>query len=180
MAQGIVTTMLFAPKTLDMEIGIMSFDGDHNHINTTSGSIKNLSYNYEYFVLMPSVAKMTHFEHRTYKCKDTVTSLLNEGMKNATKEWVYFVYASCRLRMKIDEKLSKFITSNKDILFPVVDRIWNFVDGSINGILINKEFFDEVGPFGEENDLKITKLEWADRAIKKGGKFKAIVNAMNL
>lgn len=172
--------MLFAPKTLEMEIGIMSFDGNHNHINITANSVKNLSSNYGYFILMPSVAKMTHFEHRTYKCNDKITSLLNEGMKRSTKDWVYFVYSSCRLRPKIDEKLSKFITSDKDILFPVVDRVWNFVDGSMNGILINKNFFNEVGPFVDENDLKITKLEWADRAMSKGGKFKAIVNATNL
>jgi hypothetical protein len=172
--------MLFATKTLDMEIAIMSFDGNHKHINFTANSIKILHIDYSYFVLTPSVAQMTHFEHRIYRCKDTVTSLLNEGMKRSTKDWVYFVYSSCRLRPKIDEKLSKFITSDKDILFPVVDRVWNFVDGSMNGILINRKFFEEVGPFIDENDLKITKLEWADRAINKGGKFKAIVNAINL
>ncbi len=172
--------MLFAPKTLDMEIGIMSFDGNHNHINTTVNSIKNLGFDYDYFILTPSVAKMTHFEHRIYICNDTITSLLNEGMKKSKKEWVYFVYSSCKLRQKIDEKLSKFIESYKDVLFPVVDRVWNFIDGSMNGILINKNFFNEVGPFIEEKDLKITKLDWADRAINKGGKFKAIVNATNL
>ena len=50
----------------------------------------------------------------------------------------------------------------------------------MNGILINKEFHKEVGIFGSGNNLQDTKVLWAERALTKGVKFKAIVNAANI
>ena len=65
-------------------------------------------------------------------------------------------------------------------MFPVVDRIWNFVDGSINGLMLSKKLHEEVGDFGSGDNLQLTKLIWAHKAIEKGCKFKAIVGGASL
>jgi hypothetical protein len=79
-------------------------------------------------------------------------------------------------------KLNQFLNSEKDILFPVVDRKMNFVDGSINGIVVHKKAFKEIGDIAPNslqkvgyNDFEISKLFWAMDAVEKGYKFKAIV-----
>jgi len=42
-------------------------------------------------------------------------------------------------------------------------------------VLINKNFYKQVGFFGKQNPEDIIKLLWATDAIKLGGTFKSIV-----
>ena len=102
--------------------------------------------------------------------------LLTRGLENAPcKEWNFVVIAGSWIRMGLDNKCSYFIESEKDILFPIVDRKMNFVDGSINGFLIQKSLFQDIGPFATDHPLEICKLFWAMEAQEKGYKFKAIL-----
>ena len=86
------------------------------------------------------------------------------------------------VRPFVERKLRYFAESPKDVLYPVVGMKMNFVEGSSNGILINKETFKEVGEFPEHkmqkagvNDFELAKLFWATKAIECGCKFKGIV-----
>jgi hypothetical protein len=75
-----------------------------------------------------------------------------------------------------------FIKDDKDILFPVIDRKTNFIDGSMNGIIIRKSTFLKVGNFQTQtmqkktaNEIELIKTFWALDAIENGCTFKAIV-----
>jgi hypothetical protein len=108
-----------------------------------------------------------------------ITDMIDIGCKNAETDWVYFVLAGTRLQKRIDSKNALHVKSYKDVLFPVINRRWNFIDATLNGLLLNKKFHEEVGDFGSGNDLMVTKLIWADRALSMGVKFKAIVKGGN-
>jgi len=171
--------MRYCHQDLDMEVAILSTDGINKNIDITISSMSKFSKNYEYFVVMPKCLKNGEYKHPLIIAQDTITEMFNEGMKRLKKPWIYFVFAGSKMRKNIDSKLSAYITTKKDVLFPVVDRVWNFVDGSMNGIIISKDLIEETGHFISGNDLEFTKLEWADRAINKGAKFKGIVNSLN-
>lgn len=133
--------------------------------DTTSQEMK------EFKVICPS----------TYKGKDTITSLVNVGMKRLKHEWGCLVFADSRISLYLDRKF-KFATSEKDVLYPIVEKKAGFVDASFNGVLINKVFFKEVGDFPTHtiqrkdlNDFEMAKLLWGLDAIDKGVVFKGIV-----
>lgn len=121
---------------------------------------------------------------KAYKGGSTITSLINLGMKSISNEWAFIIFSGSRLPVYIEKKWSSFCKTDKDILFPVVDRKWDFVDGSFNGVLINKKFFSEIGDFPDIekydiNDFAFSKLLWAYDALDFGANFKAIIG-MNI
>jgi hypothetical protein len=77
-----------------------------------------------------------------------------------------------------------WIKSEKDILFPIIINynkegkpikiLSNFSDCTLNGILIRKEFFLEIGKLSE-NPLQISREFWSIDAFEKGANFKAIL-----
>jgi len=113
----------------------------------------------------------------TYKGQQTYTSLMNAGMKRAPADWNFFVIAGTFVRHKLDHKFSMFIENEKDILFPIVEKKYDFVEATINGLLIHKNCFKEVGNMAEIGPFEICKLMWALEATEKGYKFKAILGA---
>lgn len=112
--------------------------------------------------------------------EDTITSLINKGLKEAKRPWVFILYSGSRLRTNLQKKLGYFVNQDKDILFPIIEGKTNFVDGSSNGILLNKDVFNKIGDFPimksteVSNDFEIAKLLWATNAIEHGCQFKAI------
>lgn len=171
--------MLYQEKSLDLTVIILSIDGDSSKIEKTYQSSKFLCDTYQSLAVAPEKKKVTEISCPIYYGGDFVTSLLDTGMCKIKTEWGYCVFAGSIIKKNIDRKLSLYIETEKDVLFPVVNRMWNFIDGSMNGLLINKKFYTEVGEFGSGNSLQNTKLLWAERALNKGVKFKAIVNACN-
>ncbi len=113
----------------------------------------------------------------TYKGKSTFSSLINVGMKHAPGEWNFLVCAGAIVRWKMDEKFSFFIASEKDVLFPIAENKTNFVDATLNGLLINKKTWKEVGEMADDGNFETVKLMWALTAMEKGVKFKAIANS---
>jgi len=118
----------------------------------------------------------------TFKGGDTITSLINLGMKKLESEWGLIVFAGSRVQRFVERKIDQFCKNNYDVLFPVVNKKWGFVEGTFDGVLINKSFFEEVGTFPEIclnessiNDFEFAKMLWALDATQKGAKFKAIV-----
>lgn len=118
----------------------------------------------------------------TFNAGSTITSLINIGMKKTKNEWAFLMFSGSRIQHFLERKLTFFAKNMKDVLFPVVDRRCNFVDGSFNGVLINTKFFTEVGEFPTQtadksniNDFELAKMLWACQALENGVRFKAIV-----
>ena len=118
----------------------------------------------------------------TYKGKDTITSLMNTGMKHLKHKWGTFLFSGSMLRPMVEKRLCRFIESENDIVYPIINRKIGFVEGSIDGLTINKKTFQEVGNFPDSkmkkedlNDFEIAKLLWQSEAAEKGYIFKGIV-----
>jgi len=112
---------------------------------------------------------------RVCKGGDMITSLIDAGIKEARRSWCLVVMEGSRIKSTILRKYFYFLKSDKDVLFPVVDRKYLFDEASINGILISKKAYEDIGDLGEGSNIRELKLLWAGRAIDKGYKFKAIV-----
>ena len=173
--------MFYESKKLETTLAIISINSYFYEIQKTINSSAFLTEDCEKLAVIPFECKL----EENVNCPVInggycITSMFDTAIKNSKTEWVLLVFAGAYLQKNLDKKYSKYIQSYKDILFPVANRIWNFPEGSMNGIYINKKFHQEVGDFGKGNDLEITKLNWAARAIEKGAKFKAIVGVKNL
>ena len=105
-----------------------------------------------------------------------ITSLIDKGMTELQSDWHLVVMSGSLVRYNVVKKYKIFAKSEKDILYPVVDRKYLFHEASINGIFMSKVAYDDIGSFGDNiPNLKETKLLWATRALEKKYKFKAIV-----
>ena len=173
---------LYQPKELKYHFVILCLDDNVSRIRTTLSSIK-AGYNCHCSVV---VSENVH-EDDVSEAKriilpvtvggKTVTSLINAGMRNGGPEWNLLVVAGTWVRPGLIHKYSSFVESEKDILFPVIDRKYTFIDGTINGILMHRKTFQEVGDFADDNPLDICKTFWTIDAIEKGCRFKAIVGS---
>lgn len=108
----------------------------------------------------------------------TITSLIDAGVEATKKEWCMIIQAGTYLRSTSLKKYEYFQREEKEILYPVVDRIYAFDEASINGLVMPKSAIKEVGKFGDNNhSIQLVKLLWGIQAIDKGYKFKALVGA---
>lgn len=118
---------------------------------------------------------------KTIQGENTITSLINRGMAEVEADWNAIVFAGSWITSGLYRKFCLFVKDQRDILFPVVNRKTNFVEGSMNGLIVHRETFREVGKLPGimhktgVNDLELLKLFWAIAAIDKGCHFKAIV-----
>lgn len=121
---------------------------------------------------------------KTHRGGSTVTSLINKGMHHAFEGWNMLVVEGAWVPRNVDKRFGLWAKSERDILFPVSmshDRegnpqkiISNFAECSLNGILMTKSFFMEVGNLSE-NPLDVSRRFWAMDAVDKGGVFKGIL-----
>jgi len=172
-----------------MDLGFIILSPDRNiaGIKNSIGSIKHNSYNRESIAIVgddANTADMKEFKEMcpTYKGKDTITSLINLGMKKIKHEWALLMFGGSRIRPYLEKKIEMFAKSEKDILFPVIEQRYDFASSSLNGVVINTKFFQEIGDFSEApmikegmNDFEIAKLFWCIDAIEKKAVFKGIV-----
>ena len=113
----------------------------------------------------------------THVAGTTFSSLINLGFKHAPADWNIVVIAGTTVRAKLDEKFGLFIESDRDILFPVADKKFNFIEGTINGLTIHRHTFEDVGEWDTNLPLDTTKLLWAYEAVRKNCRFKAVVGS---
>lgn len=113
---------------------------------------------------------------------DTITSLMNVGIKNSKSPWNVLVFAGSWVKPSVYKHFDFFVKGERDILFPVVDGRYNFVDGSMNGIIIHKKSLELAGDFPTGpmqkcgyNEIELIKTFWATAAIEQGCVFKAII-----
>jgi hypothetical protein len=173
-----------------MDLGFIILCPDRNigGLRNTLVSIKNHSYNRESFAVVGSNATANEIKDikelcPVHKGKETITSLINVGMKKMTHEWAFLMFSGSRVQTYVEKKVNTFAKTEKDILFPVVNRKCDFVSGSFDGVIINTKLFKQVGDFPDItlskedgiNEFEMAKLFWCNAAIKKDAVFKAII-----
>jgi hypothetical protein len=172
-----------------MDVGFLILCPDRRigGLRNTLGSIQSYCYDRDAVCVVGDDATaedMREFKKvcPTHKGDGTITSLINLGMKKLKHEWAFILFGGSRVPQFIEKKIDYFATAETDVLFPVIDRKWNFVDGSFNGVVMNTKFFKKVGDFptvtmqkADLNDFELAKMLWAIDAIEQGVNFKAIV-----
>lgn len=123
------------------------------------------------------IKEMKVYCPNTYKGKNTITSLLNTGLKKANTDWVIFVFSGTYVKARFYHKFAYFLKNEKDILFPIVDGKTNFYECSMNGIMMHRNVLKNIGEFGEDASLEACRLLWGAKAIEKGYQFKALMGA---
>lgn len=168
-------------NSLDLGIIVLCPNREENKLRITTSSIEYNSYNRDIIAVVGNDASPHDFKKfkeycPTYKGKGTMASLINTGFKRLKNEWGLLVISGGRFRQFTERRLS-LVEHEKEIIFPVVDKNYNFLEASLDGILINKKTFEDIGdwPEDEEDSLEYSKLVWAATAKERGCKFKAIV-----
>jgi len=173
---------LYTHKNLSCGFVILCADHNIKLAHITIKSIKAKYWGLPYICVLDDSANDQDMREisnicQAYRGKGTYSSLINLGMQYAPADWNFLIMAGTSLRSKLDQKFSYFIDNDKDILFPIVDRKYNFVEGTLNGLFINKKTYQEIGNMADNNPLEICKLMWALDALDKGCRFKAIANS---
>jgi hypothetical protein len=172
-----------------MDVGFLILSPDRNvaGLKNTIGSIKLRCYNRDCVCVVGNDATTKDVKEMkeycpTFKGHDTITSLINTGMKKIKNDWACIIFGGSRVPNFIERKWQHFCKSDVDVLFPIVEGKNNFVDGCFNGVLINVKFFQKVGEFPANvmqkqglNDFEFAKLLWASEALAHGVLFKGIV-----
>jgi hypothetical protein len=180
---------LHSPNRLLSSFGFIILNPDRHlgGLKNTVGSIKHTHKDSSILCVVGSDAHDSEVEEMnayctTYRAGDTIMSLLNEGMKQSTADWNAYVFAGSVVTTNFKRKVNLFICDDRDILFPVVDWQTNFVDGSMNGIVLHKQSFASAGEFASPpvptsvfGELELVKLCWAAKALENGCVFKAII-----
>jgi hypothetical protein len=112
-----------------------------------------------------------------HRGQETYTSLINVGLSKTKADWNFIVFAGSMIRPNFWVRYSMFLEDDKDILFPVVGGQTNFIDGSMNGILLHGNVLKRVGRLPEISNLEQAKTVWAYTAIKKGCRFKGVLSS---
>lgn len=168
-------------KKINFGFIVLNPESNPSLLKNTVNSIRG-KYDAPIISVTEKTAKEQQFKEMNDICptcrgENTYTSLINAGMKYPPADWNFIVIAGTNIGHKIDNKYSMFIESEKDILFPIVDKKYEFVEATLNGLLLHKNCLNEVGKMAEIGPYEICKLMWALDAIDKGYKFKAILGA---
>lgn len=171
---------MYKSKNIDFGFIILNPESNPSLLKNTVNSISNKFEKAQYICATEKTVKTDSFKEMkaicpTFKGEGTYTSLMNVGMKHAPAEWNFFIMAGTYVRPQLDQKFSFFMENEKDILFPIVENKYNFVDATLNGLLVHKTCFKEVGNMAEIGPFEVCKLMWALDAMDKGYKFKAIL-----
>lgn len=179
-------------KIDEKEINFIILSPEPN-IGRLKGTVRSIKNNYKQdakiicsvvkTIKKPQIEEMNEV-CPTYKAGNTVTSILNSGIKNANDGWNMLIMEGSWLPRNIKVRYFRWLNSDSDILFPIVVnynkegkpiRIFsNFSDCTLNGVLFNKEFALKVGKFSE-NPLEVSRYFWSMEAKEKGANFKAIL-----
>lgn len=172
---------------VDLSFLILCPDRNRGGLRNTVGSITSYAWNRPSICVVGEDATAAEVKELkefcpTYKGENTITSLINVGMKKIKTDWAFILFSGSRIPTFLEHKLRNFVKEETDVLFPVVDRKWDFISGSFNGVLINTKFFKKAGEFPTVsmqkqgmNDFEMAKMFWALGALEAGVTFKAIV-----
>lgn len=172
---------LYKPKSLKVGFIILCPNLNIGHLKNTISSTEVHFPEAKVVVVLPDNCKkedLTSTSKKAYKGGKTTASMINIGMKHAPcNEWNIILLSKGWFTNRIDIKYSYFVESEKDILFPIVNRNLTIADADINGLMIHKKTFEDIGDFPDINSLELSKVFWASKALIKGYKFKGVVGA---
>lgn len=173
---------MYSHKSIDYGFVILCPEHAVNLLKCTANSIKTRYKEIPYICATDNSANTEDLKEMkaicpTYKGKNTFSSLINIGMKNAPAEWNFIICAGANVTWGISEKFAYFIESENDVLFPIADKKYNFIEATLNGLLINKKTWKMVGPMENEGEIEMVKAIWGCKALEKGVQFKAIAGA---
>lgn len=172
-----------------MNIGFVILCPNSNvrELKATAASIRRHCYDRRIVAMIPTGTSMATLREMKTICsvhrgKDTLTSLINGGMRWCDDERAFILFAGSKVSSRLEHKLDEFCRSENDVLFPIIEGKWTFVDGSFDGVSISKTLFKQAGEFqnqtapaGGLNDFQMSKLLWADQAVKHKALFKAVM-----
>lgn len=170
-----------------MDVVILCPEINLKDLKVTTKSVENNCYNRSCLAVVPETTTAKQIKELKEICPvwkggKTITSLVNTGMSKLSGDWAFIIYSGSVVKPYTERKLESFATSEKDILFPVVNMKMNFVEGSTNGLLMNKKTFHEVGDWPNisikssiHNEFEMLKMLWYLDATAKGCIFKGIV-----
>lgn len=170
------------PKDLDCGFVIIAPENNAKHIEITAMSIIRKFGATPMVCVMTSEASEDSESEASSLCRvvkggTTYSSLINAALRNPQAEWTMIIISGTSMRMRTYRKYGFFTETKRDILYPVVDRKMNFVDGTVNGILFHRDAHSEVGDMPECQSLEESKMRWGYEASCRGYKFKGIVGA---
>jgi len=169
---------MFEPKSLDVSMAIVAADKNVNKINETLKHKYKIFDKYEKIIITNNLEFDYFNDEKLNKINTESFQVLKNydiALKNCKTEWCFLLHAGTCLQFDVIDRLSKYITSDTDILFPVKNRVYEFIKNPLNGLLINKKTYNKIGVFWNDSPENMMKLLWAFDAIKKGCLFKAIV-----
>lgn len=176
---------------MNLNFGFIIISPDNN-IGGLKNTIRSIKNNYDDSSIICCVNKQIKNPQLkemkticpTFKGGNTITSLINEGYERLDCKWGILLIEGSRICKNLKERYSKWIKSDKDILYPLVvdyDINWypkkiydSFYNCTLNGICINKLFFKEVGKLSDM-DLEKSRKMWTIKSSEKGANFKSIL-----
>lgn len=180
-------------KNQEIDLGFIIISLDHN-IGRLKSTKNSIGYNYrssKSICIVPDSTPAVSIKESqevcpVYKGGKTLLSMINAGFKRSPATWSMIVTEGKWIKSGLDERYLRFMRDTKDILFPVyydqdrqgrIVHIYNnFSECDVNGLMIHKDTFKEVGNFSDNPDA-ISKFMWGLDAIDKGCNFKAVVGA---
>lgn len=121
----------------------------------------------------------------THRGGSTVTSLMNKGMEKSADGWNMIVTEGSCIPRALVRVYGSWARSAKDVLYGVgithgrdgsAESTTSFLDCSLNGIMMRREFFLEVGKFSD-NPMGVSRCFWALDAMERGAVFKGVLGA---
>lgn len=171
---------MYTQKTLNHAFVIACIDSSCNLLRNTVDSIRMQDDRVQIIAVFPRSTDSETLESASRICSatvggSTVTSLVNVGMGGIASDWAFIVFSGSIVRQKMHDKYAYYVDDERDILFPVAKNKTNFVDGTMNGMLVATKTFKLIGNMPEDENLEMSKAFWANDAIGHGCRFKAIV-----
>lgn len=172
-----------------MDVGFLILSPDRNiaGLKNTLGSIKLRCWDRSCVCVVGEDATAKEIKEMkefcpTFKGKNTITSLINTGIKKIKNEWICVVFGGSRVPVGMEIKLASACKKDNEVIFPLTENKFNFIEGSFNGVTLNKKFFDKVGDFPTNimskhglNDFEFAKMLWAIEALKEKVVFKGVL-----
>jgi hypothetical protein len=174
---------MFETKNLDFGFIILC---PEPNIGLLKGTVRSLDFSHggcPYVAVVPGSTKPEAIKEmkelcEVYRAKDTITSLMNTGMRHAPSDWNILTIGGTWIRKRLSTRYSRFIEEDSDVLFPIFEKQYDFRRATLNGLCIHKKTFKKAGAFPDKGEIHHCKERWAlyATALCKS-KFKAILGA---
>jgi hypothetical protein len=170
---------LYSYKKLNYGFIILATYENLSCIKSTIRCLKNNYKNIPYICVTDSSIKKIDLTEvaalcPVYKAKKTYSSLINKGMKETKCFWNIFLCAGVTVTKGIYDRLSFFVESEDEVLYPVFTKNYSFDKASLNGMFINKKVWEKIGPMDDEGEFDEIKAFWCFNGLENGIKFKGI------